>query len=158
MHSGSVGTPRGRTFIAALADEIAFWSTGDAANPDTEVVAAVRPVLASIPTSMRLMASSPYARRGVLFDRFARYYGRDDAKVLVWRGTTIEMNCEIDRGFIEDEFAADPYHAAAEYNAEFRTDITAFISRDAIEAVVARGVHELPPGGGINYVGFVDPR
>ncbi len=157
VHTASIGSPRGRTFIAVLADEIAFWASGDSANPDSEVIAAVKPGLASIPGSMLLMASSPYARRGVLFSTFSRYFGRDDAPVLVWRGATAEMNSTIDPDLIAEAIAADPEAAASEYMAEFRSDISAFIGRDVIEAVVAQGVRELPPGGGITYTAFVDP-
>lgn len=158
VHTGSIGAPRGRTFLAVLADEIAFWASGDVANPDREVIAAVRPGLATLsPHSVLLMASSPYARRGVLFETFSRYFGKDAAPVLVWRGTTEEMNPRVDRRIIEEAYAADPESASAEYGAEFRTDITAFIGRDAVKAVVADGILELPPAAGIRYAAFVDP-
>jgi hypothetical protein len=46
IHTGSIASPRGRTFVAVLADEIAFWSSDDsAANPDGEVIAGLRPGL-----------------------------------------------------------------------------------------------------------------
>jgi hypothetical protein len=77
IHTGSISSPRGRTFIAVLADEIAFWRSEDSANPDADVIAAVRPGLASI--SILLMASSPYAKRGVLFTMFRRHFGKDGA-------------------------------------------------------------------------------
>lgn len=157
VHTGSIGAPRGRTYIAVLLDEVCFWGTGDVANPDTEVVNAVRPGLASIPTSVLLMASSPYARRGVLFNAFARYFGKDEAPVLIWRGTTREMNSNIPQSVVDEAFAADPDSAASEYGAEWRSDIVGFITREAIEATVAAGVLELPSGGGIAYAGFVDP-
>jgi len=41
--SAANGSPRGRTFIAVMADETAFWPVGDSANPDVEVINAVRP-------------------------------------------------------------------------------------------------------------------
>ena len=37
VHTASIGAPRGRTFIAVLCDESAFWPSGDSANPDVEV-------------------------------------------------------------------------------------------------------------------------
>lgn len=86
IHTGSIASPRGRTFVAVLADEIAFWKSDDSTNPDFEVIAAVRPGLASIPGSLLLMASSPYARRGVLWTTYRKHFGHDDARVLVWRG------------------------------------------------------------------------
>ena len=103
------------------------------------------------------MASSPYARRGVLFEVFSRYFGRDGAPVLVWRGTSLEMNSSLDPRIVSEAFEADAESAAAEYNAEFRTDISAFIDRAAVQAVVPEGVMELPPALGIQYTAFVDP-
>jgi Terminase large subunit, T4likevirus-type, N-terminal len=55
---------RGRTICAALCDELAFWRTSDdnSANPDTEILAALRPAMATIPKAMLLKASSPCRR------------------------------------------------------------------------------------------------
>lgn len=156
--TASIAAPRGRTYAAVLADETAFWSTdAGGANPDKEIIAAVRPGLASLPGSMLLIASSPYARRGVLFDTFSRYYAKDGAPVLVWKASTAEMNSRIDPRIISEAYEADAESADAEYGGNFRTDITAFIGRDAIEAVVAEGVLELPPAAGLVYDAFCDP-
>ena len=156
--TSSIGAPRGRTFLAILCDQIAFWDTGDAANPDVEILNAVRPGLASIPYSLLLLASSPYAKRGVLYSNFAKYYGHDDASVLVWKASTEEMN----NGLVGDPLIAemyreDPERADAEFGGNFRSDIVNFLTREAIEAVTAHGVIELPPGEGITHAAFVDP-
>jgi hypothetical protein len=42
----------------------------------------------TIPDAMLICASSPYARRGPLWESFRRYWGVDDAGVLVWRAPT----------------------------------------------------------------------
>lgn len=55
----------------------------------------------------------------------------------------------IDDPLIAEMALEDPERAAAEHGAQFRTDIQAFITREAVEDVVSRGVRELPPGGGI---------
>jgi hypothetical protein len=150
VHTASIGAPRGRTFLAVLCDETAFWPMGDSANPDVEVINAVRPGLSTIPYSLLLIASSPYAKRGILYTNYAKYFGKDDAPVLVWQGTTEEMNSTlIGDSLIAEMYAEDPDRAGAEFGAQFRSDIVAFITREAIEQVVARGVRELPPGGGI---------
>ena len=47
--------------------------------------------------------------------------------------------------------------AAAEYGGEFRSDVEAFVSRDAVEACVISGRFELPPVAGIAYMAFCDP-
>ena len=67
------------------------------------------------------------------------------------------MNPAVDAQLIADAYAADEAAAAAEYGAEFRKDIESFVSREAVEAVVVPGRHELPPSAGTPYVAFVDP-
>ena len=62
VHTASFRTVRGYTVIAALLDELAFWRTDESANPDTEILAALRPAMATVPGAMLLCASSPYAR------------------------------------------------------------------------------------------------
>ena len=158
VHTASIGAPRGRTFLAVLADESAFWPVGDSANPDVEVINAVRPGLSTIPYSLLLIASSPYAKRGVLYSNYAKYFGKDGAPVLVWQGSTQEMNSSlVDDPLIAEMYAEDPERASAEFGAQFRSDIVAFITREAVQDCLAEGVRELPPGGGITYVGHVDP-
>jgi hypothetical protein len=105
-----------------------------------------------------LIASSPYAKRGVLYTNYAKYFGKDSAPVLVWQGSTHEMNSNlIGDPLIEEMYLEDPERADAEHGANFRSDIVQFIVREAVEAVVAHGIIELPPGGGITYAAFVDP-
>jgi hypothetical protein len=159
VHTASIGAPRGRTFLAVLCDETAFWSVeGDSANPDVEVINAVRPGLSTIPYSLLLIASSPYAKRGVLYQNYAKYFGKDDAPVLVWQGTTEEMNSSlVGDPLIAEMYAEDHERALAEFGAQFRSDIVAFITREAVEDVVAHGMRELPAGDGITYSAFVDP-
>ena len=61
---------RGYTVAACLADELAFWPADDASTSGAEVVAAIRPAMLTIPNSLLICASSPYARRGPLWDGF----------------------------------------------------------------------------------------
>ena len=72
---------------------------------------------------------SPYARRGVLWDAFRRWHGKDDARNLVWQAATRIMNPTVSQEFIDAEFERDPASAAAEYGAKFRSDIAAFVDR-----------------------------
>ena len=70
---------RGPTYIAVIADELAFWYTdSDYANPDDEILAAVRPGLLTTRGPL-IMASSPYAKKGVLWDTYRKHYGNDGA-------------------------------------------------------------------------------
>jgi hypothetical protein len=96
----------------------------------------VRSGLSTIPYSLLLIASSTYAKRGVLYTNYTKYSGKDDAPVLVWQGTTEEMNSSlIGDPLIAEMYLEDHERASAEFGATFRTDIVAFITREAIEAV-----------------------
>jgi hypothetical protein len=153
----SYRTIRGRTIVAALCDEIAFWQSEGSANPDEEVLAAIRPAMATVPGSMLLCASSPYARRGALWEAHERWYGKEDAPVLVWRATTQQMNPTIDDDFVQGEYERDPAKAAAEYGAEFRTDVERLLTREAVMNCVQPTVYERAPQRQHVYIGFVDP-
>lgn len=157
VHTASFRSTRGYTLLAVICDEIAFWRSEDSANPDTEVINAVRPGMATIPDSLLLCISSPYARRGALWSAYRRYHGKDNPRVLVWKAATRDMNPSVDQSVIDDALAEDEPAANAEYMAEFRRDIESFIAREAIEAVVVEGRHELPPILNVAYRGFVDP-
>lgn len=158
IHTASFRGTRGYSFGAVLCDELAFWRSEDTANPDVEILTALRPGLSSIPGSMLLKASSPYAKRGVLWTDFRRYWGQDDARVLVWKGSTAEMNPAIDPELIAAAYEDDPANAAAEYGAEFRSDIDAFVSREVVDACIEPGCFELPRNSASvrRYCAFVD--
>jgi len=155
--AASFRTTRGYAICAALLDELAFWGGEDSAEPDYEIINAIRPAMATIPGAMLLCASSPYARRGALWDAWRKHFGRDGDPVLVWRAATRTMNPTVPQSVIDQAVEHDPASAASEYLAEFRSDISAFISREILDASVARGCFERPPAGGVSYVGFCDP-
>ncbi len=158
IHSSSYRSVRGYSLAAALCDEVSFWwSEESAANPDHEVIGALKPALASIPGSMFLAASSPYAKRGTLYDAYREHFGKDDAPALVWRGATQRMNPLIPQSVIDKAYADDPAKAEAEFGAQFRSDIESYVSREAVEACVVHGQQEIPPSSGIRYSAFVDP-
>ncbi len=148
---------RGRAIIAALCDEIAFWSDEESANPDDEVIKAIKPGMLMIPTSMLLLASSPYARKGVLYTRHKKYHGQNDKRVLSWQAATEVMNPRVDMNEIAQAYEDDPASASAEYGAQFRVDIEAFVTREAVDAVVTEGERERAYVPGTTYHAFTDP-
>lgn len=129
--TASYRTTRGYTFVAVLCDELAFWRSDDSASPDYEVINAIRPGMLTIPNAMLLCASSPYARRGALWDAHAEFFGKDSPDVVVWQAATTTMNPTVSQSFIDSELERDPAGAAAEYLAQFRTDVEAFITLEA---------------------------
>jgi hypothetical protein len=158
IQTASFRSVRGFTVVAVLADEIAFWSSDEAsANPDAEIIAAIRPAMATIPNAMFLAASSPYARRGELWNAYDRRYGRDDAPELVWHAPTRTMNPTVPQSLLDREIERDPAKGRAEYLAEFRSDIETFIDIELVRAATDFGVTRRNRCDGVTYVGFVDP-
>lgn len=157
VHTCSFRSVRGYSFAAVIADEVAFWRDEGSASPDVEVVAAIRPGLATLPGSLLIGISSPYSRRGVLWDAYHRHYGRDGDPVLVWQADTVTMHPSLDREIIATAYENDPVAATAEYGAQFRSDLEAFVSREAVEAGTVPGRLGLPPMENTHYVGFCDP-
>ena len=89
--TASFRSVRGYTMVAALLEEIAFWPTDDAADPDYEILDALR-LRHGGPFPERCCSahSSPYARRNALFDAHRRHYGREGDPVLLPHAPTLE--------------------------------------------------------------------
>ena len=67
IQTASFRTTRGYTIVTALCGELAYWQSDEtSAEPDVEVINALRPGMSTIPDAVLLCASSPYARRGAL--------------------------------------------------------------------------------------------
>jgi hypothetical protein len=157
VHTASFRALRGYTVACAILDECAFFPTGDSASPDEEIVTALRPAMATIPGSLLLGISSPYAKRGVLYEAFTAHYGKAGAPALVWKAATRSMNPTVSKATIAMAYLRDSAAADSEFGANFRSDISGFVSREVVEARVDRGCFERPPVKGFNYVGFADP-
>jgi hypothetical protein len=157
IHTANFKTLRGYTVIGAVCDEAAYWPTDDSANPDTEILAALRPAMATVPDALLVVISSPYARRGELWKTYRAAFGQDRDDVLVAQADTRTMNPTVPIEEIERAYADDPTRAAAEYGGEFRRDVETFITVEVLEAAICPGRHELPPLSGVAYEAFVDP-
>ena len=130
---------RGPTYIAVIADEAAFWYSDEfSANADAEILNAVRPGLATTGGPL-IIASSPYAKRGVLWETYRRHYGPDgDPLILVAQGTSRDFNPSLPQSVVDRALERDHASASAEYLAQFRTDIEGFVSFEVVQACVHR--------------------
>ena len=157
VRSASFRRIRGLTCVAVLGDEVAFWMSDDSVNPDIEILNAARPALATTNGPL-ICISSPYARRGALWEAHKRHYGPEgDPAILVAKGATRDFNPDLPQEIVDRAMDRDSAAAAAEYMAEFRTDVEGFITREAVEACVNLGVRERAPLRANVYVAFVDP-
>jgi hypothetical protein len=147
---------RGYTMAAAICDEIAYWPSSElCAEPDREVLSALRPALSTLRGKL-VCVSTPYRQVGVLYEAFRGFYGKPGA-TLVWKGTTEQMNPTFDPGTIERELARDPEAGRSEWLAEWRSDLQTHIPRELVDRAMVPGRHELLPRVGVAYVGYCDP-
>jgi hypothetical protein len=156
VHSSSFRTVRGRTLIACIMDECSFWRDEASANPDVETYRAVLPSLATT-NGMLIGISTPYRKIGLLYQKYRDHFGIDGNDVLVLQGPTTAFNSTLAPEVIAAHRAADPTAATAEWDAQFRDDLSSFLDDASIDAAVEHGrPAELPPREGCIYFAFTD--
>jgi len=161
VHTASFRSVRGYTVVCFIGDEIAFWRDEASANPDTEILNAVRPATATVPDALVLCISTPYRRGGALWQAYRDHWAKDADPVLILKADSRTMNPLLPATLIAEAYDRDPAAAASEYGRdgtiEFRRDLESFVGPEVVEACTLSGRTEWPPFEGIRYVGFVDP-
>jgi hypothetical protein len=156
VHPNSFRTVRGRTLLGAVFDESAFWRDESSASPDIEVYRAVLPALATT-GGMLIGISSPYRKSGLLHQKHRDHFGKNDPEVLVIQAPTPVLNPNINKKIIARARANDPESAKAEWDAEFRGDLSSLLDDAIIEEAIEHGRPlELPPQERLSYYAFVD--
>jgi hypothetical protein len=157
VRSASFRRLRGPTYIAVIADEAAYWYSDEfSSNTDAEILNAVRPGLATTGGPL-IIASSPYAKRGVLWETHRRHFGKNgDPRILVAQGSSRDFNPTLPQSVIDRAMERDRAKASAEYLAEFRNDIESFVSFEVVRACLGDYV-EAAPISDHRYSAFVDP-
>jgi hypothetical protein len=135
VKAASAAGVRGFSCVAVLADEAAHWTTDSAsANADTLILDAVRPSLATTGGPL-LILSSPFARRGEVWNLFDRHYGaKGDADVLVVHGASRDFNSSLPQSVVNRALARNPIAARAEWLAEFRSELEGYVSLDVLRS------------------------
>jgi len=146
---------RGISIVAAICDEVGFWwHEESAANPDEEVLAALRPAMSTFPNAKLIKISTPFRKEGVLW---REYQQRAELNYPVWQLSTFEMNPQVkeERLIAERQRSEEQYQR--EYHARFTDDIAGWITPEVLEACVVRERTELPRVGDVTYAAAVDP-
>lgn len=156
VHVASFRSTRGYSYACVLLDELAFFRSDLSANPDVELVRAVRPGLANL--GGRLLGfSSPHSRRGHLWSMYREHYGRNDSDVLVIQAPGTVLNPTIKASIIDRARAEDPTAARSEWDAQFREDVSQFLTDEDIDRAVVPKREALPYQRGRVYSAFCDP-
>jgi hypothetical protein len=158
IHANSFRTVRGRTLLAAILDEVSYWRDESSAQPDTETYTSILPALATT-QGLVCAISTPYRKLGLLYQKHRNCFGQDNPDVLVVQGAskTFNLSDGLSDAVIEAQRAADPVGASSEWDATFRSDLSAYLDEATIEAAIDYGRPlELPPRSEHLYQGFVD--
>ncbi len=151
VHTTSFRSTRGYSYAAVILDEMAFFRDDLSANPDVELVRAVRPGLANLGGRL-LGLSSPHSRRGYLYAVWQQHYGKP-SDVLVIQAGGPTLNPTIDQKVIERARTEDPVAARSEWDAQFREDVSQYLTDELIEAAMPG---RLKRGPRLSSVAFVD--
>lgn len=154
VHTNSFRAIRGRTLLAVLFDEVAFFRSDSSASPDIETYRAALPGLATT-GGLFIGFSSPYAKRGLLYDKYRKHYGQE-GDVLVVQGATTDFNPTIDERIIQEALEDDPEAAKAEWLGQFRSDVEAFLQREVLAELTRTSPLELPYDREHRYSAFTD--
>ena len=149
-------TLRGYTVIAAILEELAYWRSEESANPDLEVLAAIRPAMLTVKNALLIGISSAHAKRGLLYDQYKKYYGKT-AGPLIWKSSTVDMNPTVDKSIIAADIKSDPAKYKSAYLSEFRGDIESYLGIDDLEKVTEKGVWTRSYDPDYSYKAFCDP-
>ena len=155
--TASTRSLRGYSVPCAICDEVAYWKIEGSTEPDIEILASLRPAQVTFPEPLLVGISTPYSRRGALWETYRDHFGRDGSDILVVQAETRDLNSTVGQAEIDEAMKRDPAHAEAEYGAKFRTDIQAFLDDAMIDGAIDHNRPlELPPRDDLSYVGFVD--
>jgi hypothetical protein len=148
---------RGPTYIGIICDEAAFWYSDEfSSNTDVEILNAVRPGLATTNGPL-IIASSPYARRGVLWETHRKHYGADgDPLILVAQGASRDFNSTLPQRVVDRALERDRASAEAEFGGMFRQDIEGYASFEIVQGCVGDHI-EMAPLQQYRYSAFSDP-
>jgi hypothetical protein len=144
--------------VAAICDEIGYWFSEETSqNPDSEILNAIRPALSTTGGPL-ICISSPHARKGELWEAHRRHYGpAGDPAILVAQGASRILNPSLSQRVVDRAYDRDPQRAAAEYGAQFRSDVESLVPSEVVDSCISRGLHERPPARSVLYAAFTDP-
>jgi hypothetical protein len=145
---------RGRRFVGAVAEEVAFFRDRDFVVNDQEIVRAIRPRL--MPGAQLVGISTPWRKTGWLYQLWRDEFCRSE-RALVLQAPTAVMRPDLSERELREEFSDDPAAAATELGAEFLENVSGLFGAGELEEVVDAGVRRRDPIDGFQYAAATDP-
>jgi len=105
--------------------------------------------------TMKSTGLSRWTQAELFSTHHRRHYGKENSRLLCWKAPSRTMNPTLRKSVVDEALAEDPEAAAAEYLAEFRSDVVAFVPREVAEDAVVAGRREVAPGSMAGLVNLV---
>ncbi len=148
-------TVRGHAAVAIICDEICFWKNEKTSvSCDEEVLAALRPTMATFPSAKLIKVSTPNTKRGLIYEEFRKRSGLDH---LFWQLSSRDLNPTISAEFLEAERMRNPGEFKREYLAQFTDSVVSWIEPEVLATCVIEGRKELPRVFDATYAAAIDP-
>lgn len=154
-YAASVSGVSGFTCICAICDEVAKWRDNDTgANPAREVLASLRPTMATMPNARIFLSSSPLGASDAHATAYAA--GETDFQCVAYAPTWIAnisvteaetRALEPDEDTWKREYGAIPFDGAE----------SSLFTSTMLDAVIRKGVGRLDPVSGRTYIAAQDP-
>lgn len=135
---------RGRSLVAALLDETAFFrdETTGAVN-DGAIFRALAPRV--IEGGQLIVQSTPWARTGLLYDLWRENWGRPRSALVAHASTGVLRTDEKILSYVAREYERDPENAAIEFGAQFgAASATTWLDPEALDAAQGEPVGPAP--------------
>jgi len=151
---------RGFTVGLLILEELAYWRfEEESATRDKEIYTAIKPAMTTIKNSLIIGISTPFARQGLLWNKFEKHHAKP-GPVLIWTAATWIMNKTVSEYEIRQENLEElgPAEFGAEFEAKFREDIEGYLPLEIIDRAIVDGRMFNPPDADVNeYFAFCDP-
>src|SRR5207244_3004488 len=135
---------RGLPASLVILDELAHFVDSEGYQSGSQVLRALSPSIAQFGMRGRVLATStPNGRSGAFWDICQR--GRE------WHASTRTMNPTVSAEFLDKQRQLDPDAYSVEYGAEWGAGVAAYLSPEAIDACVVKGLREHAPRPNIRY-------
>ena len=153
----SVRSTRGFTCGLVILEECAFFRFEEESTiRDKELYTALKPSLKTIKNSLMIGLSTPFARQGLLWEKYNTHFGKPGS-TLIWTAPTWRLNLTLTKEELEEEKEVmGEAEWGAEYGANFREDISSYLPTSIIDRAIVDGQTVVPPEDGNYYFGFCD--
>ncbi len=154
----SARAARGYTASTLILDEAAFFVDTLGNSSAEAIYTALSPTVATFGELARIViTTSVNTQSGLVYELYDRATSGELEDWHVTRTDTRSLNPKVSQRVIDNAMKRDPEAAQAEYYSEFREPTEAYLSGEAIERCIDRGLHLREKGAGASYMMAIDP-